>query len=76
MPGFARLDLRATHLFSLPSIGGIKESSVCVAYIEALNILDIRNVLSYSYSPDYTQIYEEESYFGRRFVVAGFSLSW
>jgi hypothetical protein len=76
MPGFARVDLRATHLFSLPAIGGIKASSVCVAYIEALNILNIRNVLTYTYNADYSLKHAEESYFGRRLVVAGFSLAW
>ena len=45
-------------------------------YVEALNVLDIRNVLDYVYNSDYSQRYTSDSYFSRRFIVGGFSFSW
>jgi hypothetical protein len=76
MPAFSRVDLRATYLFSLPKVGGIKASSVCVAYVEALNVLNRHNTLRYSWNSDYSSRRSEDSYFGRRLVVAGVSLAW
>ena len=76
LPDYARLDLRLTRLFSLPAAGGLPESSVCVFYIEALNVLNTRNVLEVVYNEDYSVARETESYFGRRLLVAGFGLSW
>lgn len=76
LPDYRRLDLRLTRLFSLPAAGGIPESSVCVFYIEGLNVLDTRNVLDVVYNEDYSVARETESYFGRRMLVAGFGLSW
>ncbi|MEP7027953.1 MAG: TonB-dependent receptor [Candidatus Eisenbacteria bacterium] len=76
LPAFSRLDLRATHLFSLPAIGGLRASSVCVVYVEALNVLNRHNTLRYSYSADYAERRSEDSYFGRRLIVAGVSLAW
>jgi len=76
MPAFSRVDLRATYLFSLPAFGGIKASSVCVAYLEALNVLNRHNTLRYSWNEDYTVRSSEDSYFGRRLLVAGVSLAW
>ena len=76
LPAFSRVDLRATHLFSLPAIGGLKASSVCVAYVEAMNVLNRHNTLRYSYSADYAERRSEDSYFGRRLIVAGVSLAW
>ncbi len=76
LPDYERLDLRVMQLFSLPKALGLPESSICVAYAEALNVLDRRNVLDYTYSPDYSRRFAQESYFGRRMVVCGFALTW
>ncbi len=76
MPAYHRLDARLTRLFSMPKGLGIPASSVCVAYLEGLNVLGLRNVLDYSYSADYSRRVEQESYFSRRMVVAGVGLSW
>jgi hypothetical protein len=76
MPAFSRVDLRATYLFSLPALGGIKASSICVAYVEALNVLNRHNTLRYSWNEDYSERRSEDSYFGRRLLVAGVSLAW
>ena len=76
LPDYKRLDVRVTQLFSLPRLIGLPGSSICVAYAEALNVLDIRNVLDITYSADYSRRIEQESYFGRRMVVCGFGLTW
>jgi hypothetical protein len=76
LPAYNRLDLRLLRLFALPAGLGLPASSVCVAYCEGLNILDIHNVLDYSYSADYSQRYPQDSYFSRRLLVVGFGLSW
>jgi hypothetical protein len=57
-------------LFSLPS------SSVCVAYVEALNVLGTRNVLDYAYNTDYSQRTPVDSYFSKAMAVAGVGLTW
>ena len=69
-PAYDRVDLRLTRLFSLPG------SNICVAYAECMNILGTANVLDYSYNADYTRRTANRSYFSRRLIVAGFSLSW
>ena len=76
MPAHHRLDLRVTHLFSLPALGLLPESSVCVLYMEGLNVLGIRNVLEYHYNEDYTVRSAQDSYFSRRMLVFGASLAW
>ncbi len=76
MPDSHRLDVRATRLFSLPAGAGLPASSVCVLYVEAMNVLGIRNVLEYTYSADYAERHAEDSYFSRRLLVAGFGLTW
>jgi hypothetical protein len=76
LPEYGRLDLRLIRLFSMPAGVGLPASSVCVAYVEALNVLDRSNTLEYAYNQDYSQRRATESYFGRRIVVAGFALSW
>jgi vitamin B12 transporter len=76
LPDYQRLDLRLMRLFSLPKALGLPESGVCVAYAEALNVLDRRNVLDYTYNEDYTERSEQASYFNRRMVVCGVSLTW
>ena len=60
----------------MPSMMHLPESQVCVAYIEALNVLGIRNILDYHYNEDYSVRSEQDSYFSRRMLVAGVSLSW
>ncbi len=76
LPDYHRLDLRATRLFSLPKAAGLPASSVCAAYVEAMNVLAIRNVLEYVYNSDYSRRYSRDSYFSRRFIVAGVALTW
>jgi outer membrane receptor for ferrienterochelin and colicin len=76
MPDYGRLDVRAVRMFSLPAAWRLPPSSVCVLYVEALNALGTRNVLDYVYSEDYSVRRAVDSYFSRRYVVAGISLSW
>ena len=76
LPAYGRADLRIMRLFSLPAGAGLPPSSVCVAYLEALNVLGTRNLLDYVWNSDYSRRYETDSYFGRRFLVAGFQLTW
>ncbi|MBI5836894.1 MAG: TonB-dependent receptor [Candidatus Eisenbacteria bacterium] len=76
LPPYNRLDVRLTRLFKIGRVFGLPASSVCATYIEALNVLGRRNVLDYYYNQDYTRTYVEESYFSRRFLVGGVSLSW
>jgi len=76
MPAYDRVDFRLMRLFSLPRMAGVRPSNVCVAYLEAMNVLDTQNVLNYVYNSDYSRRYEDYSYFSRRMLVAGFSLSW
>lgn len=76
LPSYQRLDVRLTRLFSMPSFGAFRASNVCVAYVEAMNVLGKHNVLDYWYSPDYTERRTIDSYFSRRLLVAGVGLSW
>jgi len=76
IPAYHRLDLRVTRLFTPPRALGLRPSSTCVGYIEGLNVLGIRNILEYQWNADFTQRIARESYFARRLLVAGFSLSW
>ena len=76
LPDHRRLDVRITQLFSLPRAAGVPASSVCAAYVEALNVLVTRNVLDYAYTADYSQRLTIDSYFSRRMAVAGFALTW
>ena len=76
IPAYHRLDLRVTRLFTPPHVLGLRPSSTCVAYVEGLNVLGIRNILEYEWNADLTQRIARESYFARRMLVAGFSLSW
>lgn len=76
MPRYARLDLRLLRLFSLPALGSVPSSSVCVFYIEGLNVLGTRNVLEYTWDPTYQVRRATESYFSRMLLVAGFGLTW
>ena len=76
LPDYQRLDLRVTRLFSLRGGIGLPASSVCVMYVEAMNVLGARNTLDYVYNADYTERRATESYFSRRIAVAGFGLTW
>lgn len=75
-PAYDRLDVRVTRLFSLPRGAGLPPSSVCVAYVEGLNVLATRNVLEYVWNSDYSRRYTLDSYFSRRLLVAGVQLTW
>jgi vitamin B12 transporter len=76
LPDYHRLDVRITRLFSLPSAAGLKASSVCVLYVEAMNVLGLHNVQDYAWNSDYTERRPIDSVFSRRLLVAGVSLSW
>ncbi len=76
LPDYNRLDLRLTRLFSIPAAWSVPASSVCAFYIEGLNVLGLRNVQDVVYSSDYAQSRQIDSVFSRRFLVAGFALTW
>jgi outer membrane cobalamin receptor len=76
MPAYDRVDLRLMRLFSIPRVGGVRASNVCVVYLEGMNMLDTANILDYVYNSDYSEKRPEYSYFSDRMLVAGFSLSW
>jgi len=65
---YKRLDIRLTHFTTLFNMANT------VFYLEGLNILDLKNIFGYYYSPDYSQRKEISSYFGRRTVVVGMSV--
>jgi hypothetical protein len=62
---YQRLDLRITYLSQLYG------KYFTVLYVEALNILDFRNLFGYTYSFDYKETKGVVSYFGRRTIVFG-----
>ncbi len=68
-PNYQRLDMRFTYLTTL------FEDKFSVFYVEALNILNIKNIFDYSYSFDYSQKKEVGSYFGRRTIVFGMQIN-
>lgn len=70
LPDFIRLDARLSRFTFFG------DGHYLVLYIEALNILDHKNLLDYGYSEDFSQRQNILSYFARRTVVAGFSLSY
>ncbi len=76
LPEYHRLDLRATRLFSIPAVWGLRPSSMCAAYVEGMNVLGIRNVLEYVWNADYSRRTARDSYFARRLLVAGVALTW
>ncbi|NCQ19386.1 MAG: hypothetical protein GW805_13795, partial [Ignavibacteria bacterium] len=67
---YKRLDLRLTYFTTL------FDRFNSVFYLEGLNILDLKNIFGYYYSPDYSERKEVSSYFGRRTVVVGMSLGF
>lgn len=68
-PDYKRVDLRVTHLNQLFG------KYFAVFYLEGLNILNINNLFGYTYSTDYKQKEKVLSYFGRRTIVIGTSIS-
>jgi len=68
-PDYKRVDIRLTYF------GQFYNGFPLVAYIEALNILNIQNIFGYSYSPDYSERKTIKSYFGSRMIVIGCSLT-
>ncbi len=68
-PDYRRLDIRLTHLTRL------FDKFFTVVYVEGLNILNIHNIFSYTYSPDYSTKTGVESFFGRRTIVVGIQTS-
>ncbi len=69
-PDYRRLDVRLTR------IARLFNRYFTVFYVEGLNVLDIHNIFSYTYSRDYSQKTGVESFFGRRMVVVGMQLSF
>ena len=74
-PAYGRLDLRFMKVVDSPKFLGLAQSWA-VVYVEAMNVLDIKNVLEYQYTPDYSQRYAVLSYFSRRTLIAGVSMGW
>jgi len=69
LPAYGRTDLRLTRLFSW-------RGARWVTFGEVMNLLDRHNASGYSYLPDYSARKVTESYFSRRILVAGLTLSW
>ncbi len=67
-PDYKRIDLRLTYLNTF------FEKYSFVGYVEGINIFDFNNIFGYSYSADYRNRNEIESYFGQRMIVFGFSV--
>ncbi len=65
---YKRIDLRLTYLNTF------FEKYFFVGYVEGINIFDFNNIFGYSYSPDYGERNEIQSYFGQRMIVFGFSV--
>lgn len=65
---YKRIDLRLTYLNTF------FEKYSFVGYVEGINIFDFNNIFGYSYSPDYGERNEIQSYFGQRMIVFGFSV--
>jgi tetratricopeptide (TPR) repeat protein len=64
MPAYVRLDGRLTHYRSVR--GGL-----LVIYLEALNLLARRNLMSYQYDGDYAHRYAVETFFAERTLILG-----
>ena len=69
LPNYLRVDSRLTHQFTW-------RETRWVVFSEVMNLLDRHNVSSYAYTPDYGQRMANDSYFSRRILVAGASISW
>ena len=69
-PDYKRLDFRITHLNQLFG------KYFAVFYIETLNILNFNNLFGYSYNKNYSERHVIKSYFGRRTIVVGMSITF
>lgn len=67
-PDYKRVDLRLTYLDTF------FDKYSFIGYVEGINIFDFNNIFGYSYSPDYSERNEIQSYFGQRMIVFGFSV--
>lgn len=68
-PDYKRVDVRLTYFNQL--FGSIP----FVAYMEGLNIMNFNNIFGYTYSVDYSEKKEIQSYFGQRMLVFGFMMT-
>jgi hypothetical protein len=66
-PAYARTDLRATQL--VPTRAG-----VAAVFIEAINVLDRRNISGWSYNAEWDEKKSVEQFFARRTIVFGVDL--
>lgn len=66
---YKRVDVRLTYFHQL--FGNVS----FVAYMEGLNIMNFNNIFGYTYSPDYSERKEIQSYFGQRMLVFGFMIT-
>lgn len=69
-PTYQRLDTRLSYYTSFFS------NKFSIVYLEVLNILNISNLNSYTYSKDYLTKEKVESFFGRRTIVLGANISF
>lgn len=69
-PTYQRLDARISHYTSFFN------NKFSIIYLEMLNILNIANLNSYTYSKDYLKREKVESFFGRRTIVLGANISF
>jgi hypothetical protein len=68
LPALARLDARVSRYFR-------SEKSFALIYVEMLNLLDRRNVMSYSYDASWTQRTPVDAFFAHRTIVLGVEVS-
>lgn len=68
-PDYKRIDLRLNYFDQ------ILNNYPLVVYLEALNILNFKNIFGYSYSDDYREKRTIQSYFGQRMIVLGFNIT-
>jgi vitamin B12 transporter len=69
LPSYRRLDARVTRYF-------MGNQRVALVYLEMLNLLDRRNVMSYTYAADSTAPVPVNSVFAHRTFVLGFELQF
>jgi hypothetical protein len=67
LPQYVRLDERLTRRMPL-------SRGIAILYVEALNLLDRRNVMDYTWTDDYRNARPVHSFFGRRTIVVGAEL--
>ncbi len=68
-PNYKRVDVRLTYFNQL--FGSVP----FIAYMEGLNIMNFNNIFGYTYSTDYSEKKEIQSYFGQRMLVFGFMVT-